>query len=54
MQARSERFTALTGALAVVLWIAGIVATNAMSDKIPHNPTDAQFSPGFRGTPTLS
>ena len=49
MQARSERFTALTGALAVVLWIAGIVATNAMSDKIPHNPTDAQLLTWIQG-----
>ena len=49
MQARSERFTALTGALAVVLWIVGLVATNAMSDKIPHNPTDAQLLAWIQG-----
>lgn len=49
MQARSERLGALTGVLAVALWILGLVVTNAMSDKIPGNPTDDQLLTWIKG-----
>ncbi len=44
-----SRLAALTGPLAVVLWIAGIVVTNALSDKIPHHPTDAELLTWIKG-----
>jgi hypothetical protein len=49
MSNRSERLSALTGVLAIVLWIVGLVVVNAMSDKIPHNPTDAQLLTWVKG-----
>lgn len=49
MQHRLERLSALTGVLAVVLWVLGLVVTNAFSDKIPHNPTDAQLLTWIKG-----
>jgi len=49
MQARGERFAALTGVLAIVLWIVGLVVTNSFSDKIPHHPTDAQLLTWIKG-----
>ncbi|MGZ4333190.1 MAG: hypothetical protein ACXVRJ_02810 [Gaiellaceae bacterium] len=49
MQARGERLTALTGVLAIVLWIVGLVAINSFSDKIPHHPTDEQILTWVKG-----
>ncbi len=49
MQARGERFAALTGALAIALWILGLVVVNRFSDKIPHHPTDAQLLEWVKG-----
>lgn len=49
MQARGERLTALTGVLAVILWIVGLVVINSFSDKIPHHPTDAQLLAWVKG-----
>ena len=50
MQAtRAERIGALTGVLAIVLWILGLVVTNSFSDKIPHHPSDAQLLAWVRG-----
>jgi len=49
MQHRLERLSALTGVLAVVLWVLGLVVTNSFSDKIPHNPTDAQLLAWIKG-----
>jgi hypothetical protein len=49
MGSRRERLSALTGVLAVVLWILGLVVTNKFSDKIPHNPTDAQLLTWVKG-----
>jgi hypothetical protein len=39
----------LPAVLAVALWIAGLVVFNAFSDKIPHNPTDAQLLTWIQG-----
>jgi hypothetical protein len=50
MHTRLERASAAAGVLAVVLWILGIVVTNAMSDKIPHHPTDAQLLAWVKGS----
>src|SRR5579872_2979995 len=50
MQARAERWSAVTGLLAVVLWVLGIVVTNAMSHKIPSHPTDAQLLVWVKGS----
>ena len=33
----------LPAVLSIALWIAGLVVMNSFSDKIPHNPTDAQL-----------
>jgi hypothetical protein len=49
MHSRLERASAATGVLAVLLWILGIVVTNAGSDKIPHHPTDEQLLTWIRG-----
>jgi hypothetical protein len=49
MHTRTERASALAGLLAVVLWIVGLVVTNAMSDKIPHHPTDQQLLTWVQG-----
>ncbi len=46
---RSDRLTALAGPLAIVLWIVGLVVTNSLSDKIPHDPTDAQLLTWIKG-----
>ncbi len=46
---RFERWSASAGVLAVVLWIVGLVVTNSMSDKIPHNPSDAQLLAWVQG-----
>jgi hypothetical protein len=50
MQPRAERWSALTGLLAVVLWVLGIVVTNAMSHKIPNHPTDADLLVWVKGS----
>jgi hypothetical protein len=39
----------LPAVIAVAFWIAGIVAINAFSDKIPHHPTDAQLLSWVQG-----
>jgi hypothetical protein len=39
----------LPAVLAVALWIAGLVVINSFSDKIPHNPTDAQLLTWIQG-----
>ncbi|HEU5361992.1 MAG TPA: hypothetical protein VFU56_01565 [Gaiellaceae bacterium] len=39
----------LPAALAVALWIGGLVVTNALSDKIPHHATDAQLLAWVQG-----
>jgi hypothetical protein len=39
----------LPAVAAVALWIAGLVVTNALSDKIPHHPTDAQLLAWVQG-----
>jgi len=49
MQHRLERLSALTGLLAVVLWVLGLVVTNSFSDKIPHHPTDEQLLTWVKG-----
>ena len=49
MQHRLERLSALAGVLAVVFWVLGLVVTNAMSDKIPHHPTDEQLLTWIKG-----
>jgi hypothetical protein len=49
MQSRGERLTALTGVLAVVLWVLGLIVVNSFSDKIPHHPTDAQLLVWVKG-----
>lgn len=49
MSGRLERFSALTGVLAVVLWIVGLIVTNSLSDKIPSHPSDAQLLSWFKG-----
>ena len=49
MHYRLERFSALAGVLAVVLWVLGIVVVNATSDKIPHNPSDEQLLTWIQG-----
>jgi hypothetical protein len=49
MQGRVERWFALTGVLAVVLWILGLIVTNSLSDKIPSNPSDAQLLSWIKG-----
>jgi hypothetical protein len=49
MQHRLERLSALTGVLAVVLWVLGLVVTNSFSDKIPHHPTDEQLLTWIKG-----
>jgi hypothetical protein len=49
MRSNGERYTALTGVLAVSLWILGLVVVNAFSDKIPHHPTDAQLLDWIKG-----
>jgi hypothetical protein len=49
MQSRGERLSALTGVLAVVLWIVGLIVVNSFSDKIPHHPTDAQLLAWVQG-----
>lgn len=49
MESRGERLTALTGVLAIVLWVAGLVVINAFSDKIPHHPSDAQILQWVKG-----
>lgn len=46
---RGERTGALTGALAIVLWILGLVVMNSFSDKIPHHPSDAQLLGWVKG-----
>jgi hypothetical protein len=49
MHSRLERSSAVAGALAVVLWILGLVVTNSFSDKIPGNPSDAQLLTWIKG-----
>ena len=49
MHHRLERFSALAGVLAVVLWVLGLVVTNSLSDKIPHHPTDDQLLTWIKG-----
>jgi hypothetical protein len=49
MNTRLARTSAAAGVLAIVLWILGIAVTNAMSDKIPHNPTDQQLLTWVQG-----
>jgi len=49
MDTRVERLSAFAGVLAIVLWIVGLVVTNDMSDKIPHNPTDQQLLSWIQG-----
>jgi hypothetical protein len=39
----------LPAVLSVALWIAGLVVLNSFSDKIPHNPTDAQLLTWIQG-----
>lgn len=49
MRSRGDQASALTGVLAIVLWILGLIVTNSFSDKIPHNPTDAQLLTWVQG-----
>jgi hypothetical protein len=49
MTNRLARASAAAGVLAIVLWILGIAVTNAMSDKIPHDPTDQQLLTWIQG-----
>jgi hypothetical protein len=49
MREKGERFGALAGILAIVLWILGLVVVNSFSDKIPHNPTDSQLLTWVKG-----
>jgi hypothetical protein len=42
----------LPAVLAVALWITGLAVTNALSDKIPHDPTDAQLLTWVQGNTT--
>ena len=44
-----QRPLLLPAVLAVGLWIAGLVVINKFSDKIPHNPTDAQLLTWIQG-----
>jgi hypothetical protein len=39
----------LPAALAIALWIVGLVVINRFSDKIPHHPTDAQLLTWIQG-----
>lgn len=49
MRQRDERLGALTGVLAIVLWILGLIIVNSFSDTIPHRPTDAQLLTWVKG-----
>lgn len=49
MHTRLERWSAVAGVLAVVLWILGLVVTNALTHKIPSHPSDAQLLTWIKG-----
>src|SRR5581483_10764196 len=39
----------IPGVIAIALWIAGLVITNAFTDNIPSHPTDAQLLAWVQG-----
>jgi hypothetical protein len=45
----TKRPLLLPAVLSVALWIAGLLVTNRLSDKIPHHPTDAQLLSWIQG-----
>jgi hypothetical protein len=45
----AKRPLLLPAVLSIALWIAGLVVTHSLSDKIPHHPTDEQLFAWIKG-----